>query len=258
MLKLNQIIKKDLNIIFELVKRDLKKKYRGSFLGIIWSVLNPLLMMTVLTLVFSNVFRFDTKNYPLYLMTGQVLFNFFSESTSVSMLSIISNASLIKKIYFKKWLLPFSSVSFSWINTFFSIIAIFIIVIFTGEKIHLSYILIPLLLFYLFLFALGFGMILSATVVFFRDIMYLYSVFLTILMYLTPIFYPEKIIPEQYKFIVSLNPLVYFLKYFRQIILDGVFPDLKLNLICIFFGVSSLIIGILVFKSRENEFVLDI
>ena len=101
-------------------------------------------------------------------------------------------------------------------------------------------------------------MILSATVVFFRDIMYLYSVFLTILMYLTPIFYPEKIIPEQYKFIVSLNPLVYFLKYFRQIILDGVFPDLKLNLICIFFGVSSLIIGILIFKSRENEFVLDI
>ncbi len=101
-------------------------------------------------------------------------------------------------------------------------------------------------------------MILSATVVFFRDIMYLYSVLLTILMYLTPIFYPEKIIPEQYKFIVSLNPLVYFLKYFRQIILDGVFPDLKLNLICIFFGVSSLIIGILIFKSRENEFVLDI
>ena len=86
-----------MNIVLELVKRDLKKKYRGSILGIIWSVLNPLLMMVVLTIVFSNVFRFDTANYPLYLMTGQVLFGFFSEATNIAMIAIISNASLIKK-----------------------------------------------------------------------------------------------------------------------------------------------------------------
>ncbi len=255
---MNLNIKKDFNIVYELVKRDLKKKYRGSFLGIIWSVLNPLLMMIVLTIVFSNVFRFDTKNYPLYLMTGQVLFNFFSEATNVSMLSIILNAPLIKKIYLKKWLFPFSSVLFSWINTFFSIIALFIIVLFTGEKIHLSYVLIPILFFYLFLFAFGIGLILSSIVVIFRDIIYLYSVFLTILNYLTPIFYPEKIIPEQYKFIVNLNPLVYFLKYFREIILYGTFPNIKLNIICFLIGITSLIFGSLIFKFKENEFVMDI
>ena len=249
---------KNLNIVLELVKRDLKKKYRGSVLGIVWTVLNPLLMMTVLTIVFSNVFRFDTKNYPLYLMTGQVLFNFFSESTSLSMMSIIVNASLIKKIYIKKWLFPLSSVTFSLINTFFSIIAIFLIVFFTGGRIYWSYLLIPVIYLYLFVFCLGFGLILSSMTVFFRDIMYLYSVFLTILMYLTPIFYPENIIPEQYKNLVSMNPLIYFLKYFRKIILEGEIPDINLNIICISISLISLVIGILVFKSKENEFVLDI
>lgn len=251
-------INKDLNIILELVQRDLKKKYRGSILGIIWTVLNPLLMMIVLTIVFSNVFRFETGNYPLYLMTGQVLFNFFSEATSLSMMSIIANASLIKKIYIKKWLFPLSSVTFSLINTFFSIIAIFLIIFFTGGKIYWSYLLIPVVYLYLFIFSLGFGLILSALTVFFRDIMYLYNVFLTILMYLTPIFYPENIIPEQYKNLVSLNPLIYFLKYFRKIILEGEIPDLKLNIICMSISIVSFITGILVFKTKENQFVLDI
>ena len=143
---------RDFNIVSELIKRDLKKKYRGSFLGVLWTILNPLMMMIVLTIVFSNVFRFEIENYPLYLLTGQVLFNFFSEATSIAMMSIIVNASLIKKIYVKKLLFPLSSVCFSLINTVFSIIAIFIIVLVTGGKFYMSYIMIPLLFCYLFLF----------------------------------------------------------------------------------------------------------
>ncbi len=253
---MNQIIKKDINIIFELVKRDLKKKYRGSFLGIIWTILNPLLMMSVLTVVFSNLFRFDIKNYPLYLITGQVLFNFFSESTSISMLSIISNAQLIKKIYIKKWLFPLSSVVFSFINTIFSIIAIFIIVILTGGKVYLTFLFIPLILFYLFLFSLGFGMILASISVFFRDVTHLYNIFLTLIMYLTPIFYPENIIPKSYKSLISLNPLLHYVKYFRKIVFEGVFPNITLNITCFVIGVVTLFIGVLVFKKKENEFVL--
>lgn len=249
---------RDFNIVSELIKRDLKKKYRGSFLGVLWTILNPLMMMIVLTIVFSNVFRFEIENYPLYLLTGQVLFNFFSEATSIAMMSIIVNASLIKKIYVKKLLFPLSSVCFSLINTVFSIIAIFIIVLVTGGKFYMSYIMIPLLFCYLFLFCLGIGFMLSAITVFFRDIMYLYSVFLTIMMYLTPIFYPENIIPEQYKNLVSLNPLIYYLKYFRKIILEGVFPDFNLNIICFLVGIISLIVGIFLFRRRENEFVLNI
>lgn len=249
---------KNMNIVLELVKRDLKKKYRGSILGIIWSVLNPLLMMVVLTIVFSNVFRFDTANYPLYLMTGQVLFGFFSEATNIAMIAIISNASLIKKIYIKKWLFPLSSVTFSLINTFFSLFAVFLIIYFTGGKIYWSFLLIPIIYMYLYIFSLGIGLLLSSITVFFRDIMYLYGVFLTILMYLTPIFYPENIIPEEYKTLVSFNPLIYYLKYFREIILDGKVPDINLNITCISISVVSLIIGIIVFKSKENQFVLDI
>ena len=249
---------KNMNVVFELVRRDLKKKYRGSVLGIVWSLLNPLLMMIVLTIVFSNVFRFDTKNYPLYLITGQVLFGFFSEATSISMLSIISNVSLIKKIYVTKWLFPFSSVTFSFVNAIFSLIAVFIIVFFTGGKFYWSYFLIPVVYIYLFVFSLGIGLILASVTVFFRDMMYLYNVFLTILMYLTPIFYPENIIPEEYKTLVSLNPLIYFLKYFRKLILEGVVPGVDLNITCLLISIISLVIGIFVFKFKENQFVLDI
>ena len=249
---------KNMNVVFELVRRDLKKKYRGSVLGIIWSLLNPLLMMIVLTIVFSNVFRFDTKNYPLYLITGQVLFGFFSEATSISRLSIISNFSLIKKIYVTKWLFPFSSVTFSFVNAIFSLIAVFIIVCFTGGKFYWSYLLIPVVYIYLFVFSLGIGLILASVTVFFRDMMYLYNVFLTILMYLTPIFYPENIVPDKYKVLVSLNPLIYFLKYFRKLILEGVIPGIDLNVTCLLISIISLVIGIFVFKFKENQFVLDI
>ena len=249
---------KNMNVVFELVRRDLKKKYRGSVLGIIWSLLNPLLMMIVLTIVFSNVFRFDTKNYPLNLITGQVLFGFFSEATSISMLSIISNFSLIKKIYVTKWLFPFSSVTFSFVNAIFSLIAVFIIVCFTGGKFYWSYLLIPVVYIYLFVFSLGIGLILASVTVFFRDMMYLYNVFLTILMYLTPIFYPENIVPDKYKVLVSLNPLIYFLKYFRKLILEGVIPGIDLNVTCLLISIISLVIGIFVFKFKENQFVLDI
>ena len=249
---------KNMNVVFELVRRDLKKKYRGSVLGIIWSLLNPLLMMIVLTIVFSNVFRFDTKNDPLYLITAQVLFGFLSEATSISMLSIISNFSLIKKIYVTKWLFPFSSVTFSFVNAIFSLIAVFIIVCFTGGKFYWSYLLIPVVYIYLFVFSLGIGLILASVTVFFRDMMYLYNVFLTILMYLTPIFYPENIVPDKYKVLVSLNPLIYFLKYFRKLILEGVIPGIDLNVTCLLISIISLVIGIFVFKFKENQFVLDI
>ena len=249
---------KNMNVVFELVRRDLKKKYRGSMLGVIWSLLNPLLMMIILTIVFSNVFRFDTGNYPLYLITGQVLFGFFSEATSISMMSIISNFSLIKKIYVTKWLFPFSSVTFSFVNAIFSLVAVFFIVFFTGGKFYLSYLLIPVVYVYLFIFSLGIGLMLASVTVFFRDMMYLYNVFLTILMYVTPIFYPENIIPEAYKILVSLNPLIYFLKYFRKLILEGVVPGVGLNVTCLLISSVSLVVGILVFKFKENKFVLDI
>lgn len=249
---------KEFNLVNELIKRDLKKKYRGSILGVLWTVLNPLLMMVVLTIVFSNIFRFDIVNFPLYLITGQVIFTFFSEATNMAMISIIGNASLIKKIYIRKSLFPLSSVTFSLVNSLFSIIAILLIVLVTKSKISFSFFLIPVILGYVYIFAYGIGLILATLVVYFRDIIHLYGVFLMITMYLTPIFYPENIIPDQYKMLVLINPMIYFVRYFRKIIYDGTFPDMNLNLICLSISIGTVIIGNFVFKKFENIFVLKI
>lgn len=249
---------KYLNIIKELVHRDLKKKYRGSILGIIWTVLNPLLMMTVMTIVFSNLFRFNIANFPLYLITGQVIFNFFSESTNIAMVSIIGNAPLIKKIYIKKSLFPLSGVAFSFINTLFSIIAIFIIILVTKSSIGISFLLIPILLVYLFIFSYGIGMILSVIAVYFRDIMHLYSIFLMILMYLTPIFYPIEIIPEKFRWLIDFNFMSYYVKYFRTLVYEVKIPDIQLNLICLTISIVFFIIGKTFFKLFENKLVLEL
>lgn len=254
----NENLSSNINLVNELVKRDLKKKYRGSILGVAWTILNPLLMMVVLTLVFSNIFRFDIKNFPLYLITGQVIFSFFSEATNLAMVSIIGNASLIKKIYVRKSLFPISSVTFSLVNTLFSIIAIFLIVLITNSKISISFLLIPVILLYVYIFSFGIGLVLSTLAVYFRDIIHLYGVFLMILMYLTPIFYPENIIPEKYKALIALNPMIYFVSYFRKILYTGEIPSLSLNLICLSISMTSLIVGSFIFKKFQNMFVLKI
>lgn len=246
------------NLLRELVIRDIKKKYRRSFLGILWSLLNPLLMMVVITIVFSSVFRFDIENFPIYLLTGQIMFSFFSEATSMAMTSIIANASLIKKVYIPKYIFPLSRVLSSFVNLLFSLIAIVIVMMVTKVKITWSMLLFPLPLLYILIFSIGVGMILSAMSVFFRDMVHIYGVILAAWNYLTPIFYPVKIIPNKYRIFIEYNPLYYMVECFRSIILYGNLPDLKFNLICIMSCVFSLIIGIYVFYKNQDKYILYI
>lgn len=244
------------NLLRELVLRDIKVKYRRSFLGILWSLLNPLLMMTVITIVFSTVFRFDIENFPIYLLTGQVMFSFFSEATTMAMTSIIANGSLIKKVYIPKYIFPLSKVLSSFINLLFSLIAIVIMIIVTKIKITWTILFFPLPLLYLLIFSIGIGMLLSAMSVFFRDMFHLYGVILTAWNYLTPIFYPAKIIPNKYKFFIEYNPLYYIIECFRDIILYGKLPSLQFNLICIMSCILSLIIGMYVFYKNQDKYIL--
>ncbi len=246
------------DLILELVLRDIKVKYKKSVLGILWSVLNPLLMMIVLSIVFSEIFKSTTKNFPLYLITGQIIFNFFSEATSVSMLSIIGNGGLIKKVYLPKYIFPLSKTLFGLVNLTFSLIAVFMVVLFTGQKISITIVFIPLLFVYVTIFSLGIGFILSSTAVFFRDMLHLFGVLLVVWNYLTPVFYPIEIIPEKYKVFINLNPMTYYVGYFRKILLYNEIPDLALNLTCFFMATGSLIIGILVFRKNQNKFILYI
>ncbi len=245
-------------LLYELVIRDLKIKYRRSILGYLWSLLNPLLMMIVLTVVFSTLFRFDIPNYPVYLISGQIIYNFFSESTSMSMTSIFGNSSLIKKVYIPKYIFPISIVLSSFVTLLFSLVAIAIVMIITKVAITPVLLLFPIPLIYIFFFSVGVGMTLSALSVYFRDIVHLYGVLLTAWMYLTPIFFPISVVPDYVKKIIYLNPLYYFIEIFREIILYGKFPSIELHLICIFCAIVSLLVGVVVFYKNQKNFILYI
>ena len=182
-------IKQYTPLLIELLKRDIKVKYRKSVLGVLWSVLNPLFMMIILSVVFSTLFKNNVENYPTYIFSGQLIYNFFSEATTSSMSAIVDNASLIKKIYVPKYLFVLARICSSMINLMATLSALFCVMLVL--RIDLSYRLYEgvVALILLTLFSTGVGLVLSAIAVKFRDMMHLYSVFLTALMYLCPIIY---------------------------------------------------------------------
>lgn len=245
-------------LLEELVKRDLKIKYRRSILGYLWSILNPLLMMIVLTIVFSNLFKFDIPNYPLYLLTGQLLFGFFSDATLQSMNSIVTGASLIKKVYLPKYIFPVSRILSSFVTMIFSLLALVIVMIVTNSSFYITLVMLPLALLYIFIFSMGTGLILSVLVVYFRDVEYLYNVFLTVFMYMSPIIYPISIVPDWIKNIILLNPMTSYVDFFRDCVMYGQWPSFQLHCICITWSLALFFIGILIFEKKQKEFVLYI
>lgn len=245
-------------LLKELVGRDLKVKYRRSFLGYVWSLLNPLLMMCVMTLVFSYMFRFDIPNYPLYLITGQTLWSFFNESTNMSMYSVLQNGALIKKVYIPKFIFPISRVLSSFVTMSFSLAAILIVMVFTKAPFCWTILLFPVPLFFLLLFAMGIGMVLSALSVYFRDITHLYGVVTLAWMYLTPIFYPVNALPEEVLPIIHANPMYSYITFFREIVLYGTVPDPVMWLQCALMSLAALAVGLAVFRKMQRNFILYI
>ena len=209
--------KKDWFILRSLVLKDFKLKYRRSALGVLWSVLNPLLMMIVLTAVFSTVFRFQIENFALYLILGQTLFGLMSDATSGAMSSIIDSSSLIKKIRINKILFPLEKVAFALVNFVISLIAVVAVMIFFQVVPTLNLLFLPLLLLYVFAFSLGLGLLIAALSVFFRDVMHLWSVVLTAWTYATPLFYPIEILPDFLAPLMQFNPMYHYVTYLSLI-----------------------------------------
>lgn len=245
-------------LLKELVRRDLKVKYRRSFLGYIWSLLNPLLMMCVMTLVFSYMFRFDIPNYPLYLITGQTLWTFFNESTNMSMYSVLQNGALIKKVYIPKFIFPISRVLSSFVTMSFSLVAILVVMVFSKSPFYWTILLFPVPLFFLLLFAMGIGMVLSALSVYFRDITHLYGVLTLAWMYMTPIFYPVSALPEEVLPVILGNPMYAYITFFREIVLYGTVPEPILWLKCVLISLTTLALGLVVFRKMQRNFILYI
>ncbi len=245
-------------LIHELVIRDLKVKYRRSFLGYLWSLLNPLLMMLVMNLVFSHVFRSGVENFPLYLICGQTLFTFFTESTSMAMNSIIWNASLLKKIYIPKFIFPVSRVMSSFVTMSFSLFAIVIVMIFTRAQFSWTILLFFIPILFLFLFCSGVGMMLSALAVYFRDITHLWGIVTLAWMYITPIFYSVEILPPEIINIIQFNPMYHYLVFFRSLVMYGTLPGPEVWMGCILSAVVAFVLGLVVFARLQRQFILHI
>ena len=259
--KVNQYIQNFIKfqpLLQELVARDIKIKYRRSVLGVLWTLLNPLFMMIVLSVVFSNLFKFDIENFPLYLLSGQIIFNFFNDTTTTSMGAIIGNASLIKKIYVPKYLFVLSRVLSSVINLMASFTALMLVMLAMRVEMYWTVILSPIPILFLVMLSLGIGLILAAITVKFRDIMHLYSVFTTALMYLTPVIYPMSILPHWLSIIVRLNPITNILMMFRNVMLYGKIPTASSIIIALVETMIALVIGLYVFYKNQDQFILNI
>lgn len=245
-------------LLNELISRDIKIKYRKSVLGVLWTLLNPLLMMIVLSVVFSNLFRFDIENFPLYLLSGQIIFNFYNDATSTAMSAIVGNAALIKKVYVPKYLFVISRVFSSFINLMASFTALLLVMVATRAELHWSVLLSVVPLALLMLLSLGIGLILAALTVKFRDIMHLYSVFTTVLLYLTPVIYPMSILPEWLEKVVLLNPLTNILTMFRDVMINGLIFDVWSLIIAVAETAFFLALGLYVFYKNQDQFILNI
>lgn len=242
-----------------LVTKDLKLKYRRSWLGYVWSILNPLLIMVVMTVVFSTMFSRNIENFPVYLFCGQLLFNFMNNSTHQAIDSINSNGALLKKTYVPKYIFTVSKITSGLVELVFSMGALLIVMIVTRARFTWYFLLFPLVLVQLYLFCIGLGLFLAQANVFFRDTKFLYNAVTTAWTYLTPIFYPIEALPEWLIwFVENLNPMFFYVDQFRDLVYLGQLPGLSTVLSGCIAAVAVLCLGIWSFIKSQDKFILYI
>ena len=245
-------------LLSELVKKGIKLKYRRSYLGMIWSLLEPLLTMIVLTIVFGTLYGNTDKTFPVYILTGRLLYSFYSQSTKAALKSIRQNSAMIKKVYVPKYLYPLSSVLFNYVIFLISLIVLALVSVVLGVKptAHLWQSLVALVL--ILFISYGCGMILATIGVFFRDMEYLWSVALMMIMYTCAIFYyPSKLLKSGWAWILKYNPLYCVIDIFRS----GVFGEpmnMDYLIYTVAFAVGSMLIGLICFKKKQDDFILYI
>ena len=243
-------------LIKQMVTRDFKTKYKRSILGYLWSFLNPVLTMMVQYIVFSQIFRSNINNFPVYLLSGIILFSFFTEAVGQGLTAIVSNAPLITKVYVPKYIYPVTKVASCSINLVISIIPLLMVTVLTGAQITKAVLLLPFVLACLLLFSIGMSLLLSTTMVFFRDTQYLWGIISLAWTYATPLFYPESIVPDKFRFIQTFNPMYHYIRFIRTILMEGVSPDPISYLVCGFSAILTCVVGALVFKKFQDRFVL--
>ena len=251
-------------LMTQLISRDFKVKYKRSVLGILWSLLNPILMMSVMAIVFSQMFKFKVEgiNYLVYLMTGLIMFNYFSAASNAAMTSVVENFTLINKVYIPKYIFPIAKCLFVGIDFLLTLIPWLAIIALSyvglGEytcHFNIYFLILPYIFFCMFLFTCGMGLLLSCASVFLRDVFHIYGIALTLWNYLTPVFYSIEILPAKLQALMQFNPLFQFLNAARSIVLYGQRPSFTTLGILTLIGVGTLAIGSFVFRKKQDKFI---
>lgn len=241
------------DLIFALVGRDLKVRYRRSVIGFLWTMLQPLLTMLVLEMVFSAIFRFNVSNYPVYALSGILFWSYFSQTIVASMNSLKGNAALLKKLPVPREVFPLATVISGAINLVLALIPLLGLLVVTGHPLRPSLFFLPVSIFLAVLLTLGAGLLLSPLAVFFHDVVELVGLLLTLLMYLTPVFYPMSIVPDRWRWVVRFNPVRSVLEVFRDPIYLGKVPPLSHLTVAAVVAVGAVVIGAFAFRRSSSR-----
>lgn len=241
-------------LLGQLVRRDILTRYKRSVLGVAWTMLNPLGTMLILTFVFSNFFKSAVPHYPVYILSGLLVWNFFSQATNAAISGLVWGGSLLKRIYIPSTAFGVSAIGTALVNLVISVVPLVIVMLVDRAPFYWSLLFLPVSIVILTAFTLGFGLLISSLAVFFPDVGEMYQVVLTAWMYLTPIIYPETLIPPKYLPFFRINPMYWMIKLFRLPIFEGLIPSWQEILPALGWGVGMLVFGWLYFTSKSEEY----
>jgi len=241
-------------LVWQLIRRDVITRYKRSILGVVWTMLNPLGTMLILTIVFSQIFH-SVEGYPVFVLSGLITWNFFSQTTTAALNQNVWGGSLLHKIYLPRTAFTVSAIGTGLVNLLISLVPLCLIMIITHHSFHTAMLFLPVSILILAAFALGVGLLFSTLALYFPDVVEMFHIGLTAWMYLTPIIYPVDIIPEEFNiFVVQINPMYYLVELFRLPVYEGVLPSPSILAIGFGFAIGFLLLGWLVFTWKANEF----
>jgi ABC-type polysaccharide/polyol phosphate export permease len=243
------------NVLQQLIAQQLILRYRRTLLGYLWTLINPLLMMSVMAVVFSTLFKADLKTFAVFLFAGMIPWNFFSSVVTQSGTAFINNESLIKKIYLPKAIFPLSIAFALLVDSLLSFAALFLIILALGGSLSWSLLFLPVSFALLFLFAMGFGLIMSVATVFFRDLQHVILIAMQGLFFLTPILYKHDALAGKVAWLVGLNPVTPFIALFRVPLIDATLPSAHVLLQAATIAVATMAVGLFVFLRQEKKIV---
>lgn len=240
------------------IKKEIRGKYKGSWLGILWTFLNPLLMLAVYAFVFPYILRVNVDNYTIFMIVALIPWNFFTTAVQSGTGCVVANGNILKKVYFPREIIPISITTSQLVNFLITCIIMFVFILFSGVGFSVHLLLFPILVLIQYILALAITFILSALTVFVRDIDHFVSVILTLGFYGTPIVYQASMLPEKFQWVLKLNPMAQLVEAYRSILYYHQLPDLLILSIWAILSIILLIVGYLVFKKLEKSFVEEL